>query len=212
MWATTWRAKRKSPLTAENSEIIALPMCNGQRSVKSSQRVTISMTSRIPSRVDIIEVKERSKTMTVSKEPNHCLGGYSHRERWSRTRQKRKEFFYAGHDDTKKTKSKYFWVYTRIFFDYSLGGYSHRERWSRTRQNYSYQIMEQALEHVIDYLVKRWTSNVAIRWVTPIGMDLRLTEDKQPEDFGYWNSQTRLTAKIMILELHHHDKTWMPWL
>jgi hypothetical protein len=34
-----------------------------------------------------------------------------------------------------------------------------------------------------------------------------------PEDFGYWNSQTRLkVTKNIILELRHRDKTWMPWL
>jgi hypothetical protein len=36
-------------------------------------------------------------------------------------------------------------------------------------------------------------SNKWIRCFTPIGRDLRLVEEKQPKDFGYWNSQTRLT-------------------
>jgi hypothetical protein len=36
-----------SPLTAENSEITVLPMCNGQPPVKSLQKVIISMMSRI---------------------------------------------------------------------------------------------------------------------------------------------------------------------
>jgi hypothetical protein len=56
-----------------------LPMCNGQRLVKSLQTVIISMTSRIPAKVDGIQVKEKFEPMIVSKESNHSLGGYSHR-------------------------------------------------------------------------------------------------------------------------------------
>jgi hypothetical protein len=49
------------------------------------------MMSRIPAKVDGIQVKEKVEPMIVSKETNHSLGGYSHRERWLRTRQKEKE-------------------------------------------------------------------------------------------------------------------------
>jgi hypothetical protein len=75
-WAETWRAKRKrqSPLTGGNLEITTLPMCNGQRLVKSLQTVIISMTSRIPAKVDGIQFKEKFEPMIVSKEPNHSLG------------------------------------------------------------------------------------------------------------------------------------------
>jgi hypothetical protein len=74
--------------------------------------------------------------MIVSKEPNHSLGGYSHRERWSRTRQKEKEKrqkIYAGHDDERTDKEQIFWSLYPKKIDYSLGGYSHRERWSHNR-------------------------------------------------------------------------------
>jgi hypothetical protein len=47
--------------------------------------------------------------MIASKEPNYSLGGYPYRERWSRTRQKEKKtILYAGHDDERETRSKYF--------------------------------------------------------------------------------------------------------
>jgi hypothetical protein len=55
------------------------------RLVKSLQAVIISMTSRIPAKDNGIQVKEKVEPMIVSKEPNHSLEGYSHRERWSRT-------------------------------------------------------------------------------------------------------------------------------
>jgi hypothetical protein len=120
----------------KNSEITALPMCNGQRLVKSLQAVIISMMSHIPTKVDGIQIKEKVEPMIVSKKPNHSLGGYSHQERCSRTRRKEKkgrQFFNAGHYDEQKDKEQIFWSLYPKKFDYSLGGYSHRERWSRTR-------------------------------------------------------------------------------
>jgi hypothetical protein len=36
--------------------------------------------------VEGIQVKENFESMIASKEPDHGLGGYSHRERWSCTR------------------------------------------------------------------------------------------------------------------------------
>jgi hypothetical protein len=105
-------AKAAKPTNGrKNLEITALPMCNGQRLVKSLQAVIISMMSRIPAKVDGIQVKEKVEPMIVSKEPNHSLGGYSHRECWSCTRQKekkRRQFFSAGHDNEKTDKEKIF--------------------------------------------------------------------------------------------------------
>jgi hypothetical protein len=49
------------------------------------------MMSRMPAKVDEIQVKDIFEAMIVSKEPDHSLGGYSHRERWSRTRRKEKK-------------------------------------------------------------------------------------------------------------------------
>jgi hypothetical protein len=36
--------------------------------------------------IEGIQVKENFESMIASKEPDHSLGGYSHRECWSRTR------------------------------------------------------------------------------------------------------------------------------
>jgi hypothetical protein len=48
-------AEAASPLNGRKIwEITALTMCNGQHPVKSLQRVTIAMTSRIPSKVNKI--------------------------------------------------------------------------------------------------------------------------------------------------------------
>jgi hypothetical protein len=94
------------------------------------------MISRILAKVAGIQVKEKFEPMIVSKEPNHSLGGYFHRERWSRTRQKenkREDNFYAGHDDERTYKEQIFWSLYPKKIDYSFGGYSHRERWSCTR-------------------------------------------------------------------------------
>jgi hypothetical protein len=62
-----------------------LPMCNDQRPVKSLQTVIISMTSRILDESKEYKSKKIFEPMIASKEPDHSLGGYSHRERWSRT-------------------------------------------------------------------------------------------------------------------------------
>jgi hypothetical protein len=68
-------------------------------------------------------------------------------------------------------------------FNYSLGGYSHWEHWSCTRN------IDYWLEAIIDFIV----NNMNIHCFTPIGRNLQLVTEKQPENFGYWNSQTRLT-------------------
>jgi hypothetical protein len=42
--------------------------------------------------------------------------------------------------------------------------------------------------------------------ITPIG---RYSWENNSKSYVYWISQIRL--RNIILELHHHDKTWMPW-
>jgi hypothetical protein len=106
-----WRVKRKqqSALMSRKFKISALPMCNSQRPVKSLQALIISMMSCIPAKLDGIQVKEKFEPMIVSKEPNHSLGGYSHREPWSRTRQKEKKrriFFMQVMTMREHTRSK----------------------------------------------------------------------------------------------------------
>jgi hypothetical protein len=59
--------------------------------------------------------------MIASKEPDHSLGGYFHRERWSHP-VKRKEFFvYAGHDEERQEKEQIFLSLYPIFFTIASG-------------------------------------------------------------------------------------------
>jgi hypothetical protein len=62
----------------------------------------------------------------------YSLGGYSHRERWARTR-----WYYwvtlRSHDMKEGTLSLRLYS-KKDFFDYGLGGYSHQERWACTRR------------------------------------------------------------------------------
>jgi hypothetical protein len=126
---------------------------------------------------------------------------------------KRKGNLYAGHDNIEKAKSKYFWVYTQFFFLTIASGATPIGSAGRAPDETAViRIMEQALEHIIDYLVKRWTFDIVISWVTPIGRDLRLTEDKQPKDFGYWKtvkqgSRLKLwfLSCVIAIKLEYHD-------
>jgi hypothetical protein len=61
-------------------------MCNGQRPVKSLQKVMMLFASRIMDESKEYKSKKIVESMIASKEPDRSLGGYSHRERWSRTR------------------------------------------------------------------------------------------------------------------------------
>jgi hypothetical protein len=88
-------------------------------------------------------------------------------------------------------------------FDYTLGGYSHRERWSCTRWRWKYQLRNRSKistsSAVIEHLMRKSTihshrEGFATSW------------RKQPKDFGYWNSQTKLPTNIMILKPRHRDK------
>jgi hypothetical protein len=45
--------------------------------------------------------------------------------------------------------------------------------------------------------------------ITPIGRCSRKVKKDNSKSCVYWFSQTRL--RNIILELRHHDKTWMPW-
>jgi hypothetical protein len=46
--------------------------------------------------------------------------------------------------------------------------------------------------------------------ITPIGRCSRKAKKDNSKSWVYWFSQTML--RNIILELHHRDKTWMPWL
>jgi hypothetical protein len=88
-------------------------------------------------------------------------------------------------------------------FDYSLGGYSHRERWSRTWWKWKTSTSTGGGKSLITYWSKLSTSlSKALTWninthsFNLIGRDLRIGQRKQLEDFGYWNSQTRLTMEV----------------
>jgi hypothetical protein len=63
-----------------------LPMSNGERQVKSLQKIITLMTSQILAQSKEYKSKKIVEPVIASKEPDHSLGGYSHRERWSRTR------------------------------------------------------------------------------------------------------------------------------
>jgi hypothetical protein len=80
------KAEAASPLTGKNSKITTLPMCKGQRQVKSLHKIIISITSKILAQSKEYKSKKIVEPMMASKEPDHSLGGYSHQERWSRTR------------------------------------------------------------------------------------------------------------------------------
>jgi hypothetical protein len=67
-------------------EITTLPMSNGERQVKSLQKIITLMTSQILAQSKEYKSKKIVEPMIASKEPDHSLGGYSHWERWSRTR------------------------------------------------------------------------------------------------------------------------------
>jgi hypothetical protein len=85
-------AEAVSPLTGrKNQEITALSMCNGQRPVKSPWRVTISMMSSTPVKVNEKYKRTSLETMIVSKEAIYSLGGYSYQKNRSPTRRNEKK-------------------------------------------------------------------------------------------------------------------------
>jgi hypothetical protein len=94
--------------------------------------------------------------MIASKEPNHSLGGYSYQEHSSRTRRKEKKtILYAGHDNERETRSKYFLVYTRKNLTIALGATPIGSAERAPNENGVIRIMKHALEQVINYLIKR---------------------------------------------------------
>jgi hypothetical protein len=81
--------------------------------------------------VEGMQVRKLFESMIASKEPNHSLGGYSHREHWSCTQWKKRRkgsTFYVGYNKERQDKKQVFFSLYLKFFDYSLGGYSHWER------------------------------------------------------------------------------------
>jgi hypothetical protein len=59
-----------------------LPMCNGHRLVKSLQKVMMSLAPRIMDDLKEYKSKKIVESTIASKELDHSLGGYSHRESW----------------------------------------------------------------------------------------------------------------------------------
>jgi hypothetical protein len=58
-------------------------MCNGQRPIKSLQKIMMSFASCIMDESKEYKSNKIVESMITSKEPDHSLGGYSHQERWS---------------------------------------------------------------------------------------------------------------------------------
>jgi hypothetical protein len=95
--------------------------------------------------------------MIISKEPTHSLGGYSNREPWSRTwRKEKKGIFYVGYGDTRTTWSEYFLIlYPNFFSTIASGPTPIGSAGSAPDEVAVIRVTEHALEHFIDYLVKR---------------------------------------------------------
>jgi hypothetical protein len=100
--------------------------------------------------------------------------------------------------EDKKRKQIFLILYPKKF-EYSLEGYSYRKRWSCTqlstlqarRQNYRTRIGVNYRLHCQQINIGHWYSLIHSH---PEGFST--SRRKQPEDFGYWNSQTRLTTKL----------------
>jgi hypothetical protein len=140
-------------------------MCNGQRPVKSSQRVTISTMSCIPRKVDkTISPRKYLRLWLFPRKPSIASGATSiesvdHIP--DEKKRKEKKFFCRIWRCEESKEQIFLSLYSKKFFDYSLGGYSHRERWSRTQWKLQImRVMEQALEYITKYLVKKWTSDI----------------------------------------------------
>jgi hypothetical protein len=119
----TWSGRDKPTNGQKNCKITMLPMCNSQCPGKSSQRMTPSMMSRISNAVDkVISRRNNLRLWLFPRELTHSLGGYyyqKHRsptwrnERLPTQRNEKKHKTFAGYDDARITRSKYFWAYTQ---------------------------------------------------------------------------------------------------
>jgi hypothetical protein len=146
--------------------------------------------------------------MIASKEPDHSLGGYSHRERWSRTRWKERrrekilKIVCAGHDEERQNKEQVFLsLYQKNLTIASgatpIGSAGHAPDEDETinfaskEGNYGTHIGVNYLLHCQRINIRHWYSLIHSHQE-----GFTTSRRKQPEDFEHWNSQTRLTIKL----------------
>jgi hypothetical protein len=133
---------------------------------------------------------------------DYSLGGYSHRERWPRTRRYYQIIYYL----MIKEEMIYLSLYSKQVFDYSLGGYSHRERWPRTRRYFYMHKESKEGERRLGQHHYSHREGVYINqgWITRIFLELKQSNKAAIYDSRGASSRQSLNAMI---EIYHEGNT-----
>jgi hypothetical protein len=188
-------------------------MCNGQRLVKSLQKVIISMTSRILAKSREYKSNEILSLWSPPRNPTIASGDTPIGSAGRAPNEKERNFLFTQVMTRKdKTRSKYFWAYTQIFLTIASGAtpigsagrapnkneiinYARREIYYRTHigVNYRLHCQKTNIGHCYS-LIHSHREGFAIS---------RGTTTRR---FWVLNQPNKAHDKIMILKPCHRDK------